>query len=44
MKKNLEKALSINKRAELILKHYKKYKSTRAIGFCTSKSSCRIYG
>ncbi|MBQ3420600.1 MAG: NgoFVII family restriction endonuclease, partial [Romboutsia sp.] len=36
--KELEKALSINTRAELILKHYKKYKSTRALGFCTSKS------
>lgn len=36
--KELEKALSINNRAELILKHYKKYKSTRALGFCTSKS------
>lgn len=36
--KELEKALSINTRAELILKHYKKYKSTKALGFCTSKS------
>lgn len=36
--KELEKALSINNRAELILKHYKKYKSTRALGFCSSKS------
>ena len=36
--KELEKALSINNRAELILKHYKKYKSTSALGFCTSKS------
>ena len=36
--KELEKALSINNIAELILKHYKKYKSTRALGFCTSKS------
>ena len=36
--KELEKALSVNNRAELILKHYKKYKSTRALGFCTSKS------
>ena len=36
--KELEEALSINKRAELILNHYKKYKSTRALGFCTSKS------
>ncbi len=36
--KELEKALSINNRAEFILKHYKKYKSTRALGFCSSKS------
>lgn len=36
--KELEKALSINNRAELILKHYKKYKSSRALGFCTSKA------
>ncbi|MCH1959930.1 DEAD/DEAH box helicase family protein [Romboutsia hominis] len=36
--KELEKALSINNRANLILNHYKKYKSSRALGFCTSKS------
>lgn len=36
--KQLEEALSINKRAELILNHYKKYKSSTALGFCTSKS------
>ncbi|WP_253288678.1 DEAD/DEAH box helicase family protein [Intestinibacter bartlettii] len=36
--KELEKALSINKRADLVLKHYKRYKSKTAIGFCTSKS------
>lgn len=36
--KSLEKALQINKRADLILKHYKKYKTKRALGFCTSKS------
>lgn len=36
--KQLEEALNINKRAELIFNHYKKYKSTRALGFCTSKS------
>ena len=36
--KQLEDALSINKRAELILNHYKKYKSSSALGFCTSKS------
>ncbi len=34
----LEESLSINKRAELILKHYKKYKSSKALGFCTSKA------
>ena len=27
----------LNKRAELILNHYKKYNSKRALGFCTSK-------
>lgn len=36
--RQLEDALSINKRAELILNHYKKYKSSSALGFCTSKS------
>ena len=36
--KQLEEALSINKRAELILNHYKKYKSSTSLGFCTSKS------
>lgn len=36
--KSLESALQINKRADLILKHYKKYNSKRALGFCTSKS------
>lgn len=36
--KQLEEALSINKRANLILNHYKKYKSKRALGFCTSKA------
>ena len=36
--KQLEEVLSINKRAELILNHYKKYKSSTALGFCTSKS------
>lgn len=35
--KQLEDALSINKRADLIIGHYKKYKSSRALGFCTSK-------
>lgn len=36
-KEELEKALMINKRADLVLKHYKKYNSKRALGFCTSK-------
>ncbi len=36
--KELEKALSINTRADLVLKHYLKYKSKRALGFCTSKA------
>ena len=36
--KELEEALSINKRADLVINHYKKYKSKRALGFCTSKS------
>ena len=34
----LEKALSINKRAELIFKHYKKYNSKQALGFCVNKA------
>lgn len=33
----LETALMINKRADLILKHFKKYNSRRALGFCSSK-------
>ncbi|MBW9158733.1 DEAD/DEAH box helicase family protein [Clostridium tagluense] len=33
----LETALMINKRADLILKHYKKYNSKRALGFCSSR-------
>ena len=33
----LEEALSIHKRADLIFNHYKKYRSTRAMGFCMSK-------
>ena len=36
--KKLEEALMLNKRANLILNHYKKYNSTRALGFCTSKN------
>ena len=35
--KKLEEALMLNNRANLILKHYKKYKSKRAMGFCSSK-------
>lgn len=35
--KQLETALMINKRAELIISHYKKYKSKRALGFCSSR-------
>lgn len=33
----LEKALMINKRADLIIGHYGKYKSERALGFCSSR-------
>ena len=33
----LESALNINKRAELIINHYRKYDSKRALGFCISK-------
>lgn len=36
--KELENALSIKNRANLVLNHYKKYKSRQALGFCTSKS------
>ncbi len=36
--KELEKALMIHQRAEVIFKHYEKYKSKRALGFCTSRS------
>lgn len=35
--KELEEALSMAKRAELILAHYSKYISERALGFCCSK-------
>lgn len=35
--KKLEEALKLNKRAELILNHYKKYNSKRAMGFCSTK-------
>ncbi|MBU3101937.1 MULTISPECIES: DEAD/DEAH box helicase family protein [Clostridium] len=33
----LEKALMLNKRSNLILKHYEKYNSKRALGFCSSR-------
>ena len=35
--KQLEEALMLNKRGELILNHYLKYNSQRAMGFCTSR-------
>lgn len=35
--KSLEEALAINKRGELVLSHYRKYISKRALGFCSSK-------
>ncbi|MCU7202275.1 DEAD/DEAH box helicase family protein [Turicibacter sanguinis] len=35
--KSLEEALAINKRGELVLSHYRKYISKRAMGFCSSK-------
>lgn len=35
--KELEEKLKLNTRAELILKHYQKYNSNRAMGFCSSK-------
>ncbi|WFD12184.1 DEAD/DEAH box helicase family protein [Tepidibacter hydrothermalis] len=35
--KELEKALSINKRADIILKNYTKFKTMKALGFCKSK-------
>ena len=34
--KDLEDKLMINKRAELVMNHYLKYNSSRAIGFCSS--------
>lgn len=34
----LDKGLMIVKRADLVLKHYKKYNSKRAMGFCSSKA------
>ncbi|BDR63532.1 DEAD/DEAH box helicase family protein [Clostridium tetani] len=36
--KELEEALMINKRGDLILKHYNKYHSKRALGFCSSRN------
>jgi hypothetical protein len=32
----LEKALMINRRADLVMNHYRKYRTTRALGFCSS--------
>lgn len=37
VEKDLEEALMLNKRCNLILKNYKKYKSSKALGFCTSR-------
>ena len=36
--KDLEEKLMINKRADLVLKHFKKYNSTSALGFCSSRN------
>ncbi|MHC1750568.1 MAG: DEAD/DEAH box helicase family protein [Cellulosilyticaceae bacterium] len=36
--KELEQSLMLNKRADIILKYYKKYSSKCALGFCTSKA------
>ena len=36
--KELEEKLMINRRADLILNHYKKYEPTSAIGFCSSRN------
>lgn len=35
--KELEEALMLDRRSELIFKHYRKYNSKRALGFCSSK-------
>lgn len=35
--KDLTKFLNIHKRAQLVLRHYEKYRSKRAMGFCASK-------
>ncbi|MEA4826892.1 MAG: DEAD/DEAH box helicase family protein [Clostridium sp.] len=40
--KEMEEALSINKRAELIVNNYKKYSSRRALGFCSSKKHAQF--
>jgi superfamily II DNA or RNA helicase/HKD family nuclease len=32
----LEKALMLNRRADLVLNHYRKYRTARALGFCSS--------
>lgn len=37
-KAQLDKELMIGKRAHLVLKHYQKYGSKRAMGFCSSKA------
>ena len=36
--KDLEEKLMINKRADLVLKHFQKYNSTSALGFCSSRN------
>lgn len=36
--RQLEEALMINRRADLIFKNYKKYSSRRAMGFCASRN------
>ncbi|MPQ44020.1 DEAD/DEAH box helicase family protein [Clostridium tarantellae] len=36
-KNQLDKVLMINKRVELVFKHYEKYNSKKAMGFCSSK-------
>jgi superfamily II DNA or RNA helicase/HKD family nuclease len=35
--KELEEALMINRRGDLIIAHYSKYKSQRALGFCSTR-------
>lgn len=36
--KQLEQALMLHKRADLIFNHYQKFKSQRCLGFCTSRN------